>query len=310
MKAEPDDNEYTAPNPEDDHSIDHFLDMLWMERGLSENTRLAYRTDLRCLASWAAKKQRRLIQLERADLMEFLALRANQGTSASSSARMLSSIKRYFRYQVRERALEEDPSALIDAPKLGRRLPNALTEGDVEALLNAPDTETLLGFRDRTMLEVLYACGLRVSELVLLTLEKVNLKQGVIRVSGKGDKERLVPLGEEGIEWLAVYLKQCRQALLDGKISDYVFVTQRGGAMTRQAFWYAIKRYAVTAGITKPLSPHTVRHAFATHLLNHGADLRVLQLLLGHSNVSTTQIYTHVAKERLKSVHAQHHPRG
>ena len=299
-----------VPAVEDEHAIDHFLDMLWMERGLSENTRLAYRTDLRLLATWAVSCHRSLIQLDRADLMAFLADRVKQGCTASSSARMLSSIKRFYRYQIRERILEEDPSALIEAPKLGRRLPDALTESDVEALLGAPNTETLLGLRDRTMLEVLYACGLRVSELVQLTMEGINLNQGIVRVTGKGDKERLVPLGEECMEWMATYLKQCRRALLGDKVSNHVFVTQRGGGMTRQAFWYAIKRYAVIAGIVKPLSPHTVRHAFATHLLNHGADLRALQLLLGHSNVSTTQIYTHVAKERLKSVHAEHHPRG
>ena len=295
---------------DDDDSIDRFLNVLWMERGLSENTRLAYRTDLRHLASWSARRGKSLLVLTHSDLQAFLAERMKQGSTASSSARMLSSIKRYYRYQIRERVLNDDPSALIEAPKLAQKLPNALTEAEVEALLAAPDVSAPLGMRDRTMLELLYACGLRVSELVSLTIEQVNLRQGVVRVTGKGNKERLVPLGEECIDWLQRYLGQCRPELLDGKLSNDVFVTQRGAAMTRQAFWYAIKRYAVVAGINKPLSPHTLRHAFATHLLNHGADLRVLQLLLGHSNVSTTQIYTHVAKERLKSVHAQHHPRG
>lgn len=297
---------------EDEAAIDRFLDMLWMERGLSENTRLAYRNDLTQLARWSAEQQqsRALMELSRADLMSYLATRVSSGIVASSSARMLSSIKRFYRYQVREGMLESDPSDLIEAPKLGRKLPNSLTEAEVEALLAAPDTTTSLGMRDRTMLELLYACGLRVSELILLTMERVNVRQGVIRVTGKGDKERLVPLGEECMDWLSQYLKHARAELLDGKVSNYLFVTKRGVAMTRQAFWYAIKKHAVVAGISKPLSPHTVRHAFATHLLNNGADLRVLQLLLGHSNVSTTQIYTHVAAERLKSVHAQHHPRG
>ena len=295
---------------DDDDSIDRFLNVLWMERGLSENTRLAYRTDLRHLASWSSRRGKSLLALTHSDLQAFLAERMKQGSTASSSARMLSSIKRYYRYQIRERVLNDDPSALIEAPKLAQKLPNALTEAEVEALLAAPDVSAPLGMRDRTMLELLYACGLRVSELVSLTIEQVNLRQGVVRVTGKGNKERLVPLGEECIDWLQRYLGQCRPELLDGKLSNDVFVTQRGAAMSRQAFWYAIKRYAVVAGINKPLSPHTLRHAFATHLLNHGADLRVLQLLLGHSNVSTTQIYTHVAKERLKSVHAQHHPRG
>ena len=297
---------------EDEAAIDRFLDMLWMERGLSENTRLAYRNDLIQLARWSAEQQqgRTLMELSRAELMSYLATRVSSGSVASSSARMLSSIKRFYRYQVREGVLDSDPSDLIETPKLGRKLPNSLTEAEVEALLAAPDTKTSLGMRDRTMLELLYACGLRVSELVLLTLEQVNVRQGVIRVIGKGDKERLVPLGEECMDWLSQYLKHARVELLGGKVSNYLFVTKRGAAMTRQAFWYAIKKHAVVAGISKPLSPHTVRHAFATHLLNNGADLRVLQLLLGHSNVSTTQIYTHVAAERLKSVHAQHHPRG
>ncbi len=296
--------------PEDKAAIDDFLDMLWLEHGLSENTRAAYCADLRHLALWAAGTGVAFLKLERADLMDFLASRMVGGGAASSSARMLSSIKRFYRYQVREGVIETDPSALIMAPKLGRKLPNALTESDVEALLAAPNTGDLLGLRDRTMLELLYACGLRVSELVRLTTDRINLRQGVVRIAGKGGKERLVPLGEECCDWLVSYLDQCRGALLGAKTSNHLFVTKRGDGMTRQAFWYAIKRYAVVAGITKPLSPHTLRHAFATHLLNHGADLRVLQLLLGHSNVSTTQIYTHVATERLKSIHAQHHPRG
>lgn len=303
-------SDYAELGESDSGAIDRFLNMLWMERGLSENTRLAYRTDLSQLARWAGCVGKSLLQLDRASLLQYLALRVKEGSAARSSARALSCIKRFYRYQVREGVLVEDPSALVDAPKLGRLLPKALTESEVEALLLAPDVNTALGLRDRAMLELLYACGLRVSELVALTMERVNLRQGVVRIAGKGDKERLIPLGEECLDWLASYLKQARGELLARRSSNYLFVTQRADAMTRQAFWYAIKRYAIVAGITKPLSPHTVRHAFATHLLNHGADLRVLQLLLGHSNVSTTQIYTHVATERLKSLHAQHHPRG
>jgi integrase/recombinase XerD len=222
----------------------------------------------------------------------------------------LSSLRRFYQYLVREGRMQVDPSAQIDAPKLGRPLPKALTEAEVDALLQAPDVKQFLGMRDRAMLELLYACGLRVTELVNLQVSQLNLRQGVLRVVGKGNKERLVPLGEEAAEWMERYVEEARPALLRGRMSDAFFVTQRGTAMTRQAFWYLIKRYAQHAGIVTGLSPHSLRHSFATHLLNHGADLRALQMLLGHSNLSTTQIYTHVARERLKGVHAAHHPRG
>ncbi|TPW18227.1 MAG: xerD [Halothiobacillaceae bacterium] len=299
-----------APCAADQAIIATFVDRLWLERGLSDNTRLAYGSDLRLLALWSARQQRELLHLQRVDLLRYLSERAKEGMTARSTARLLSSLRRFYRYWVREGLVSEDPTALIDLPKLTRALPKSLTEADVERLLAAPPREGEIGLRDRAMLELLYACGLRVSELVTLTVERVNLRQGVIRVTGKGDKERLVPMGELCLEQLESYLQQARVVLLKGRSSSDLFITQRGDAMTRQGFWYLIKRYARAAGIEKPLSPHTLRHAFATHLLNHGADLRVLQLLLGHSSVSTTQIYTHVARERLKQLHAEHHPRG
>jgi integrase/recombinase XerD len=291
--------------------LERFIDALWLEHGLSENTLSAYRSDLTALAQWLASQ--RGLALEgagREALLAYLAYRSRQGTKPRSAARLLSSIRRFYRYLIREGLLQEDPSARIDSPRLGRGLPKTLTEAEVEALLAAPDVTTTLGLRDRTMLEVLYATGLRVSELVGLGLGQVSVPQGVVRIVGKGNKERLVPLGEEALEWIERYLHRARPELLHGRPGEMLFCTRRGVAMSRQAFWYLIKRYAGAAGIDKPLSPHTLRHAFATHLLNHGADLRVVQLLLGHSNLSTTQIYTHVARERLKSLHATHHPRG
>lgn len=290
--------------------VERFLDTLWLEHGLSENTLSAYRSDLQGLAKWLAQQQIELISAGRADLLGYLQLRVERGAKPRSSARLLSSIRRFYRYLVRERLLSEDPSARIDAPKLGRSLPKSLTENEVEALLDAPHTGESLGLRDRAMLEVLYASGLRVSELITLTLPQVNLQQGVVKVIGKGSKERLVPLGEEALSWLERYIREARGGMLGAIQTEVLFPSRRGSAMTRQAFWQLIKRYALQAGINKALSPHTVRHAFATHLLNHGADLRVVQLLLGHSSLSTTQIYTHVARERLKNLHAQHHPRG
>jgi integrase/recombinase XerD len=290
--------------------VERFLDALWLEHGLSENTLTAYRSDLLGLAHWLAVKKCDLLSADRADLLGYLQHRVDLGTKPRSSARLLSSIRRFYRYLVRERRLQEDPSARIDAPKLGRSLPKSLTEEEVEALLGAPNSAELLGMRDRAMLEVLYASGLRVSELIKLTLPQVNVQQGVVKVIGKGNKERLVPLGEEALNWIERYIREARGAILGAVQTDVLFPSRRGSAMTRQAFWQLIKRYAVHAGIDKALSPHTVRHAFATHLLNHGADLRVVQLLLGHSSLSTTQIYTHVARERLKNLHAQHHPRG
>ncbi len=290
--------------------IDQFLDNLWMEQGVSDHTLSAYGTDLKGLARALAGEGKTLIAADRSDLLSYLAQRVSGGAKPRSTARLLSSMRRFYGYLLQQRRILQDPSDQIVAPKLGRPLPKSLTEEEVEALLQMPESETSLGLRDRAMLEMLYACGLRVSELVALSMSQVSLNQGLVKIIGKGGKERLVPMGEECIQWLEHYIRQARLELLNGQISDAVFVTKRGGAMTRQAFWYLIKRYARLAGISKALSPHTLRHAFATHLLNHGADLRVLQMLLGHTDLSTTQIYTHVARERLKSLHQQHHPRG
>lgn len=292
--------------------IDTFLDRLWMEYGLSENTLSAYRSDLRGLLQWLqGQGNADLLAVERDDLQGYLSSRFEAGVSARSTARLLSTLKRFYRHHVGEGSIAKDPSALLEAPKLGRPLPKSLSEKDVERLLAAPPIDTCLGLRDRTMLELLYACGLRVSELINVKLDQINLQQGVLRVWGKGGKERMVPVGEQAQHWLARYLREARSALLEKRPgSDKLFVTNRGTAMTRQAFWYMIKRYARSADISKELSPHTIRHAFATHLLNHGADLRVVQMLLGHSDLSTTQIYTHVARARLKDLHQEHHPRG
>ena len=292
--------------------LDEFCDSLWLEDGLSRNTLESYRRDLSKFSAWLEKQRDvPLLQATHADIQGFLGyLVAEQKARASSTSRAISSLKRLFRYLLRQNRVDVDPTLQIATPKLPRGLPKTLTEQDVELLLNAPDVDTPLGMRDRTMLEVLYASGLRVSELVSLSVAQVSLDMGVVRVMGKGSKERLVPLGEEALDWLRRYLKEARPALLAGKLSDAMFVTGRGDGMTRQMFWYLIKRHAKHGGLAKPLSPHTLRHAFATHLLNHGADLRVVQLLLGHADISTTQIYTHVARERLKQLHAQHHPRG
>lgn len=291
--------------------IEQFADALWMERGLSRNTLEAYQSDLRKLAQWLDKNRaRELLKARREDLLDYLVVMAKEGKKARSTARMLSCVRQFYQHALREGWLKTDPSAQIDAPKLGRPLPKSLTEQEVEALLRAPDLDQLEGVRDRAMLEVLYATGLRVTELVGLRLEQVSLNQGLVRVIGKGGKERLVPLGDEAMDWIDRFVKGDRYELLGNQLTPDLFPTRRGSAMTRQAFWYRIKKHAVTAGISKHLSPHTLRHAFATHLLNHGADLRVVQMLLGHSDLSTTQIYTHVARERLKSIHAQHHPRG
>ena len=279
-----------------------------MERGLSENTLQAYRSDLYAYARWLSGCGRTVTDTQRGDLQDYLASQAAQ--SVRTTARRLSSLRRLFQYLVREGQMTQDPSEQVESPRLGRPLPKSLTEDEVEALLAAPDIDTPLGLRDRTMLEVLYATGLRVSELTGLKLDQVNLHQGVVRIVGKGNKERLVPLGEESVYWLQRYLKEARAALFKDSPDATLFPSNRGSMMTRQTFWHAIKRYAIVAGINKVLSPHILRHAFATHLLNHGADLRVVQMLLGHSDISTTQIYTHVAKERLKNLHAEHHPRG
>ena len=290
--------------------IERFLDALWMERGLSANTLAAYRRDLEGFARWLAGEKGALLQVDRPQVQAFLAWRHAAGSQARSIARQLSCLRRFYQYALREGQVLQDPTERIEAPKVGRALPEALSEADVEALLAAPAVGEALGLRDRAMLELLYATGLRVSELVQLKLLEVNTRQGVLRTQGKGGKVRLVPLGEEALDWLARYLGEARPELLRGRVCDAVFVTRRGGPLTRQAFWYLIKRHARQAGIDKHLSPHTLRHSFATHLLNHGADLRVVQMLLGHSDLSTTQIYTHVANERLKELHAEHHPRG
>jgi integrase/recombinase XerD len=291
--------------------IDRFCDTLWLEQGLSQATISAYRSDLllteRFLREHGCSD---LTRAARADLLAYLARRKSERATARTAARLLSTLRRFYRYLVREGRLDVDPTALIDSPKLPRPLPKSLSEDQVERLLAAPDISTPLGLRDRAMLEVLYATGLRVSELVGLKLAQVGITQGLVRVIGKGDKERLVPLGEEAIGWLNTYIDGARQDLIKRQVTDALFITGRGGPLTRQAFWHNIKRYARKARIEAALSPHTLRHAFATHLLNHGADLRAVQMLLGHADLSTTQIYTHVARARLKELHAKHHPRG
>lgn len=291
--------------------LDEFCDALWLEDGLARNTLESYRRDLAQFGGWLEQSGARgLLDAKQADLEAYLAHRFAKRAKATSASRLLSSLKRFYRHALRQGKVAADPTLNIDSPKLPRSLPKSLTEEDVERLLNAPEVAQSLGLRDRTMLEVLYASGLRVSELVTLKLPQLSLDMGVLRVLGKGSKERLVPLGEEALSWVGRYLAEARPALLGNRASADLFVTARGEPMTRQAFWYLIKRRAQQAGIVKALSPHTLRHAFATHLLNHGADLRVVQLLLGHSDISTTQIYTHVARERLKQLHARHHPRG
>jgi integrase/recombinase XerD len=285
--------------------LDAFCDALWLEDGLSRNTIGAYRTDLEQAARFLNGGG--LLGASDASIFSFIASRRGR---ASSAARLVSSLKRFYQFCVRERRMQADPTLKLDPPKRAPRFPKTLSEADVEALLNAPDTATARGLRDRAMLETLYATGLRVSELVALKTFEANLDAGVVRVLGKGSKERLVPLGEEAVSWIARYVRTARAALLRGRASDALFVTTRGEGMTRQAFWQLIRRYGTLAIPGKALSPHVLRHAFATHLINHGADLRVVQLLLGHADISTTQIYTHVARERLKSLHAKHHPRG
>jgi len=290
--------------------IDQFLDALWLEKGLSDNTRASYRSDLMLFNGWLQEHGVALPEAGRELLLDHLAWRLEQGYKPRSTARFLSGARGFYRYLLREKLIGVDPTLLVDMPQLGRPLPKSLSEADVEALLRAPDLGEPIGERDRAMLEVLYACGLRVTELVSLTLDQVNLRQGVLRVMGKGSKERLVPMGEEAVAWVERYLRGGRNDLLNGRPSDVLFPSQRGEQMTRQTFWHRIKHQAQVAGIDKALSPHTLRHAFATHLLNHGADLRVVQMLLGHSDLSTTQIYTHVARARLQQLHAEHHPRG
>ena len=292
-----------------DPLIDAFIDSIWLEDGLSALTLAAYRRDLNALAAWLMTQHTDLSRATEADLQAYFAHRHDQ-TKATSANRRMTVFRRFYRWALRDNRLLEDPTLKLLSAKQAMRLPKTLSEAQVEALLHAPDTETPLGLRDRAMLELLYASGLRVSELVSLPLLSLNLREGVLRITGKGDKERLVPFGEDAEDWIQRYLTQSRSVLLAGKNSPSVFVTQRGAAMSRVMFWMLIKKYALLADIHVPLSPHTLRHAFATHLLNHGADLRAVQMLLGHADISTTTIYTHVATERLKQLHAQHHPRG
>ncbi|MDC1011572.1 site-specific tyrosine recombinase XerD [Methylophilaceae bacterium] len=290
--------------------IDQFIDHLWLEDGLSKNTLNSYRFDLSIFVSWLAEtKKIELLDVSELEIQEFLAFKFPTSKSRSIS-RLLATLRRFFRFLLRENKIKEDPTLKIQTPKIPKSLPKSLSEDEVEGLLEAPDIKTDVGMRDRSMLELLYACGLRVSELVGIQLTEVILSDGVIRVTGKGSKTRLVPMGEEAVDWIKKYLAESRQNILNKQTSKFLFVTNRGGEMTRQAFWYLIKKYALMANIDKPMSPHILRHAFATHLINHGADLRVVQMLLGHSDISTTQIYTHVARERLKKLHQEHHPRG
>ena len=289
--------------------LDTFIDHLWLEDGLSKNTLDSYRADLSQFNSWLVNIKSQLLEANQADIQQYLAVKFPQSKPRSIS-RLIASMRRFYRYALRENLIETDPTLQIESPKLPRSLPKILNEQEVEDLLNAPDINQPIGLRDRAMLELLYASGLRVSELVTVKVNEVSTQDGVVRVTGKGSKTRLVPMGEEAANWIDKYLKHARPEILQKRLCDAMFVTARADAMTRQAFWYLIKRYALVAGITKHMSPHVLRHAFATHLLNHGADLRVVQMLLGHEDISTTQIYTHVARERLKRIHSEHHPRG
>ena len=289
--------------------IDNFIDELWLEKGLSKNTLTAYRNDIQTFSNWY--KGNSLLEVERVDLLDYLADRLKEGFSSRSTARSLSSLRAFYSHLTVRHNLKEDPTSRVESPKLGRSLPKTLSEEEVERLIQAPDVDDDIGLRDRAMLELIYACGLRVSELISLDILNINLRQGVIRVIGKGEKERLVPMGEEALHWIERYINKSRPNFIkaDNKITE-LFLSKRGKAMTRQTFWYRLKEYAQLASINKELSPHTLRHAFATHLINHGADLRTVQLLLGHSSLSTTQIYTEVARHRMKQLHNEHHPRG
>ena len=294
---------------EDSAELDIFIDHLWLEDGLSKNTLESYRLDLTTFALWLPQQSKQLLNVNQADIQQYLAVKFPQSKPRSIS-RLIASLRRFYRFLLRENKISLDPTLQIQSPKLPRSLPKSLNEDEVVALLIAPNVDEPVGLRDRAMLELLYACGLRVSELVGIKVTEVSVSDGVVRVTGKGSKTRLVPMGEEAVDWISQYLSKARSFILQKRLCDALFVTNRGEAMTRQAFWYLIKRYSLLAGITKHMSPHVLRHAFATHLLNHGADLRVVQMLLGHSDISTTQIYTHVARERLKQLHSVHHPRG
>jgi integrase/recombinase XerD len=290
--------------------IDEFIDHLWLEDGLSKNTLNSYRFDLELFTGWLDKSlKKNILDTSQVDIQQYLSFKFPTSKSRSIS-RLLATLRRLFRYLLRQKKIKIDPTLEIQSPKIPKSLPKSLSEEDVELLLAAPDVETNTGLRDKAMLELLYACGLRVSELVNILLTELSMTEGVIRVTGKGNKTRLIPMGEEAVDWIKKYIDESRNNILKQRVSKYLFITIRGGAMTRQAFWYLIKRYAIIANIKKSMSPHIMRHAFATHLLNHGADLRVVQMLLGHSDISTTQIYTHVARERLKKLHESHHPRG
>lgn len=290
--------------------IEQFLDVMWHERGLSDNTVMSYRNDLNQYHHWLGQHKQQLLTVDRLEIQAFMASRFDLGYKASSSARQLSAIRRLYQYFYREQLRDDDPTALLISPKLPQRLPDDLSEAEVDALLAAPALDDPIQLRDKAMMELLYATGLRVSELVGLSMEAVSLRQGLVRVTGKGGKERLVPMGEEAVYWTARFIDEARATLLKGLTSDVVFPSRRGNFMTRQTFWHRLKYYSQVAGITTHLSPHTLRHAFATHLLNYGADLRVVQMLLGHSDLSTTQIYTHVATARLEQLHRDHHPRA
>lgn len=304
----------TGNNPGQSSQLDSFIDHLWLEDGLSKNTLESYRADLSQFDHWLSKHRNQesaaaLLEATQADIQQYLAVKFPQSKPRSIS-RLIASMRRFYRHALRENLINSDPTLQIESPKLPRSLPKSLNEQEVEDLLNAPNTHEAIGLRDRAMLELLYASGLRVSELVTVKVNEVSTQDGVVRVTGKGSKTRLVPMGQEAADWIDKYLNHARPDILQKRLCDALFVTNRASAMTRQAFWYLIKRYALQAGISKHMSPHVLRHAFATHLLNHGADLRVVQMLLGHADISTTQIYTHVARERLKQLHSVHHPRG
>jgi integrase/recombinase XerD len=301
-------SEASTPEP-NSAQLDTFIDHLWLEDGLSKNTLESYRADLSQFAVWLAKRNTQIMRANQADIQQYLAVKFPQ-SKPRSIGRLIASMRRFYRYCLRENLIQTDPTLQIESPKLPRSLPKSLNEQEVEDLLHAPDIGSAIGLRDRAMLELLYASGLRVSELVTVKVNEVSTQDGVVRVTGKGSKTRLVPMGEDAADWITKYLKEARPEILQKRLCDALFVTSRASEMTRQAFWHLIKRYALHAGITKHISPHVLRHAFATHLLNHGADLRVVQMLLGHSDISTTQIYTHVARERLKQLHSVHHPRG
>jgi integrase/recombinase XerD len=294
-----------------DPAIDQFIDSLWAQKGLAELTLSAYQQDLTQFSRWLAPRNRPLSVAQQTDVQQFLGERFERGSSARSNARLLSTLKQFYRHLVTLGARQDNPTALVSAPRIHRSLPQAMNERDVEKLLQAPDLDSDFGMRDRCMLELMYSSGLRVSELVGLQLNQVNTRLGLVRLVGKGSKERVVPVGEEALHWLQRYLQQSRPALqVTSALNDALFLSSRGTAITRQAFWQNIKKHLLTAGVKTVFSPHSLRHAFATHLLNHGADLRTVQMLLGHSSLSTTQIYTHIAQTRLQSIHAQHHPRG